>query len=98
MSTSMQHVAESFMSIETKTNNENPSLQAAIEFALRGYFDELDGHATGNLYQMVLGEVEQPLLKAVLDYTRGNQSKAADVLGINRGTLRKKLKEYGLNK
>ena len=51
----------------------------------------------GNLYEMVLGEVEQPLLKAVLDFTRGNQSKAADVLGINRGTLRKKLKEYGLH-
>ena len=95
MITTMQHTTESFMSIET--NNQNPSLQTAIEFALRGYFDELDGHATGNLYQMVLGEVEQPLLKAVLDYTRGNQSKAADVLGINRGTLRKKLKEYGLN-
>ena len=44
----------------------------------------------------MIGEVEQPLLKAVLEYTEGNQSRAADILGINRGTLRKKLKTYGL--
>jgi Fis family transcriptional regulator len=79
------------------TDNQKPTLQNAIEYALRDYFQELDGTAPGNLYDMVLGEVEQPLLRAVLDYTRGNQSKAADVLGINRGTLRKKLKEYGLH-
>ncbi|MBD3669538.1 MAG: DNA-binding transcriptional regulator Fis [Gammaproteobacteria bacterium] len=95
MSSSVEHTQESFMTIET--NNEKPTLQNAIEYALRDYFHELDGTTPGNLYEMVLGEVEQPLLKAVLDYTRGNQSKAADVLGINRGTLRKKLKEYGLH-
>ena len=44
----------------------------------------------------MIGEVEQPLQKAVLEYTEGNQSRAADILGINRGTLRKKLKTYGL--
>jgi len=46
---------------------------------------------------MVLREVEEPLLKAVLDYTSGNQLRAADILGINRGTLRKKLKQFGLS-
>lgn len=45
---------------------------------------------------MVLNEVEVPLLEAVLSYTGGNQTQAAEVLGINRGTLRKKLKEYNL--
>jgi Fis family transcriptional regulator len=46
---------------------------------------------------MVLSEMENPLLKVVLQYARGNQSKAAEILGINRSTLRKKLAKYGLN-
>jgi len=46
---------------------------------------------------MVISEVELPLLKAVMNYARGNQSKAAEVLGINRSTLRKKLEKYDLN-
>jgi Fis family transcriptional regulator len=48
------------------------------------------------LYDLVLREVEEPLLKAVLDYTEGNQVRAADILGINRGTLRKKLRLHGI--
>jgi Fis family transcriptional regulator, factor for inversion stimulation protein len=48
------------------------------------------------LYDLVLGEVERPLFKAVMDYTNGNQCQAAGILGINRGTLRKKLKTYSL--
>ena len=48
------------------------------------------------LYPMVLAEMEIPLLEKVLEYTRGNQTKAAELLGLNRGTLRKKLKQYGL--
>ncbi|MDP4870221.1 MAG: DNA-binding transcriptional regulator Fis, partial [Gammaproteobacteria bacterium] len=49
-----------------------------------------------DLYDLVLAEVEAPLLAAVMHQTRGNQSKAAIVLGLNRGTLRTKLKQYGL--
>lgn len=64
--------------------------------ALDSYFATLNGHKPGQLYDMVLREVEEPLFKAVLDYAEGNQSRAADILGINRGTLRKKLKTYGL--
>jgi len=44
-----------------------------------------------------LGEIEQPLLKTLLDYTRGNQSRASEILGINRSTLRKKLRHYKIN-
>ena len=51
----------------------------------------------GHLYDLVLREVEEPLFRAVLDYAEGNQSRAADILGINRGTLRKKLKNYGFS-
>jgi Fis family transcriptional regulator len=64
--------------------------------ALNGYFNRLNGHKPGDLYQLVLGEVERPLFEAVLDYTNGNQSEAAEILGINRGTLRKKLRTYNL--
>jgi Fis family transcriptional regulator len=49
------------------------------------------------LYDLVLGEVEEPLFKAVMDYTDGNQSQAAGILGINRGTLRKKLRTYSIH-
>jgi Fis family transcriptional regulator len=65
--------------------------------ALECYFTSLNGHKPGHLYEMVLREVEEPLFRAVLDYSDGNQSRAAEVLGINRGTLRKKLREYGLS-
>jgi Fis family transcriptional regulator len=64
--------------------------------ALDSYFATLNGHKPGQLYDLVIREVEEPLFKAVLDYAEGNQSRAADILGINRGTLRKKLKTYGL--
>ena len=63
---------------------------------LSSYFATLNGHKPGDLYQLVLGEVEKPLFRAVLTYTNGNQSEAAEILGINRGTLRKKLKDYKL--
>lgn len=71
-------------------------LSALTDEALKSYFATLNGHRPGDLYQLVIGEVEKPLLKAVLNYTRGNQSRAAEILGINRGTLRKKLKSYEL--
>jgi Fis family transcriptional regulator len=64
--------------------------------ALEAYFATLNGHKPSQLYDLVMREVEEPLFRAVLDYAEGNQSRAADILGINRGTLRKKLKEYGL--
>ena len=71
-------------------------LSALTDEALKSYFASLNGHKPGDLYQLVIGEVEKPLLKAVLNYTKGNQSRAAEILGINRGTLRKKLKSYEL--
>ncbi len=71
-------------------------LARMTESALKDYFKKLDGTAPGDLYDLVLSEVEPPLLKTVLHYTDGNQSRAAEILGINRGTLRKKLKNYSL--
>ena len=66
------------------------------EDALQTYFASLNGDRPGDLYDLVMGEVERPLFKAVMDYTDGNQSQAAGILGINRGTLRKKLKNYSI--
>ena len=71
-------------------------LRQCVRDALEHYFEALDGHECQGLFDLVMGEVEAPLLEAVLDHTDGNQSKAAQVLGINRGTLRKKLKQYNL--
>ncbi|GAB2728485.1 hypothetical protein GCM10027172_23430 [Halomonas garicola] len=71
-------------------------LRDAVEASMRRYFEHLDGGETSDLYAMVMAEVETPLLAAVLEYTHGNQTRAAQVLGLNRGTLRKKLKHYGL--
>ncbi|MEX0733149.1 MAG: DNA-binding transcriptional regulator Fis [Steroidobacteraceae bacterium] len=71
-------------------------LRDHTEQALCTYFDSLNGHRPGRLYDLVMREVELPLFQAVMDYADGNQSRAATILGINRGTLRKKLREYGL--
>jgi Fis family transcriptional regulator len=71
-------------------------LRSLTEQALDDYFTSLNGHAPGHLYDLVLREVEEPLFRAVLYYSEGNQSRAADILGINRGTLRKKLRVYGI--
>lgn len=81
---------------QQKTSARTVPLRALCAEALDSYFATLNGHKPGQLYELVMREVEEPLFKAVLDYAEGNQSRAADILGINRGTLRKKLKIYGL--
>lgn len=72
------------------------TLRDSVEKALQNYFDHLDGQPVVDIYDMVLSEVEAPLLETVMKYTRDNQTKASIVLGLNRGTLRKKLKQYGM--
>lgn len=75
---------------------QDPSLRDCVEKAVNNYFQNLDGQDVSDVYEMVLAEVEAPMLEVVMKYTRHNQTKAANVLGLNRGTLRKKLKQYGL--
>jgi Fis family transcriptional regulator len=72
-------------------------LRNHAERALSSYFANLNGHRPAHLYDLVLREIEEPLFRAVLDYASGNQSQAAVILGINRGTLRKKLRQLGLS-
>ncbi len=64
--------------------------------SLTMYFRDLDGHPPQKLHEMVLNEVERPLLQLVMEHTKGNQTKASELLGINRSTLRKKLTQYGI--
>ena len=71
-------------------------LRSHTERVLSDYFSNLNGHRPARLYNLVLREVEEPLLRAVLDYADGNQSQAAVILGITRTTLRKKLRTMGL--
>jgi Fis family transcriptional regulator len=72
------------------------SLRQSVTTAVRHYLDELDGQISRDVYQMVLAEIEAPLLEEIMAYTRNNQTKASIMLGLNRGTLRKKLKQYNL--
>lgn len=72
--------------------------KASVESCLQGYFQNLNGEKAAGLYKMVIEETESALIEAVLAYAENNQSKAADYLGITRGTLRKKIKQYGLDK
>ncbi|GGB18016.1 DNA-binding transcriptional regulator Fis [Agarivorans gilvus] len=81
----------------TSTEVKERPLRDSVEQALRNYFAQLNGEDVSELYELVLSEVEAPLLDVVMQYTRGNQTRASIMLGINRGTLRKKLKKYGMN-
>ena len=83
--------------IDHAVHSRNRLLSNFTEDALRSYFNSLNGHQPTDMYKLVLGEVEPSLFKTVMDYTDGNQSVAADILGINRATLRKKLKQYQLH-
>ena len=72
------------------------SLRQSVEQSLTQYFNELDGQQTSALYNLFMQQVEAPLFECVMQHTQDNQSKAAAILGLNRGTLRKKLKQYDL--
>ncbi|MBC7755991.1 MAG: Fis family transcriptional regulator [Bdellovibrio sp.] len=75
----------------------NGKLADAVKESLDDYFTHLDGQPPHAIYDMVLGCVEKPLLEYILNHVGGNQSKAAEILGLNRNTLRKKMAEYYLN-
>ncbi len=75
-----------------------PTLGESVRQAMQRYLSHLDGASTHDLYDMVLSEVERPMLEIIMQHLRGNQSKAAIILGISRGTLRKKLKAYDLDR
>ncbi|MFZ9709592.1 MAG: helix-turn-helix domain-containing protein [Steroidobacteraceae bacterium] len=85
------------MTKDTRTDAANDlPLRRHTERALKDYLAHLNGHAPSGLYDLVLREVEEPLVRVVLDHVDGNQTRAADILGITRATLRRKMRELGL--
>lgn len=69
-------------------------LALSVKSSVNQYFKDLDGEPPHAVYDMVLSCVEKPLLEYIMQHAAGNQSKAAEILGLNRNTLRKKLHQY----
>jgi Fis family transcriptional regulator len=78
----------------SQKSSETRPLSHYVADSLDGFFKALNGHAPKDLYGMILEQVEPPLLRATLKYCGGNQSRAASILGLNRATLRKKLRQH----
>jgi Fis family transcriptional regulator len=78
-------------------NSHQETLSEHVRNCVEDYFSHLNGHESSGLYQLVLNEVEKPLLETALKHSDFNQCKAAKILGLSRSTLRKKLEQYGLN-
>jgi two-component system nitrogen regulation response regulator GlnG len=87
---------EDFAFLERKTEDGDPS-DALPRLVVRRVRDALESGRTGDIYRSVLEQIERPLVEAVLEYTDGNQIRAASLLGINRNTLRKKIGELGIS-
>lgn len=76
-------------------SSKSVTLREAVRATVKEYFLRLDGATPQNFYELFMAEIESPLLEMVLQYSRNNQSLAAKMLSISRGTLRKKMKRYG---
>lgn len=75
-------------------SSEQPALRECVARAVRRYLNDMGDSDVEGVHALVMAEVEAPLLREVLNHCEGNQSRAAQVLGINRATLRKKLAQY----
>lgn len=84
---------------QTVLSDEHTSecLGSSVRRAMENYFTDLDGHEASNLYELFLAQVEKPMFEVVMRVTRGNITRAAEILGLNRGTLRNRLRKYGLD-
>lgn len=83
-------------SLDVDAHRTKEPLRECVRDAVDQYFSKLDGHDCTGLFELVMREVEAPLIESVLRHAGGNQTRAAEILGINRGTLRKKCRLYGL--
>ncbi len=82
--------------MNTSTRTLDPSLSETVHRTLQEYLDALGDQEPTNVYRHVLNAVEPAMLEVMMRYTHGNQSKAAQCMGINRATLRTKLKRHNL--
>jgi Fis family transcriptional regulator len=92
----LMHSAQTAVAALPQRERRKQPLRACVQSSLDRYFSDLDGHDAEGIYDMVIGQVEQAMLESIMQHTRSNQTRAAEVLGINRSTLRKKLKQHGL--
>ena len=84
------------MNVPTRRERRKQPIRRSVTSALELYLNDMSGHEVTDLYNVVLSEVEPAILDVVMKHVDGNQSEAAEMLGVSRGTLRKKLKLYGL--
>ena len=84
-------------SSELTEESNNECLSSNVRKAVENYFADLDGHDATNLYDLFISQVEKPMFEVVMQVSRGNITRAAQMLGLNRGTLRSRLKKYGLD-
>lgn len=82
--------------MNTSSRTLDASLSETVRRTLQEYLDNLGDQEASNVYRLVLDEVERPMMEIMMRYTHGNQSKAAQCMGINRATLRTKLKRHNL--
>ena len=78
------------------SGNDN-ELSSTVRKVMRQYFKDLDGENCTGIYDMVVAAVEKPMLEVVMFQAQGNQTRAAQMLGVNRNTLRKKLQQHGID-
>ena len=90
----MQHRKKYESKSEGSRENE---LSSTVRKVMRQYFKDLDGEKASGIYDMVVLAVEKPMLEVVMFQAQGNQTRAAELLGMNRNTLRKKLVQHGLD-
>jgi two-component system nitrogen regulation response regulator GlnG len=81
---------------QSPTVSQEASLEALVDMKLRSSMNGVEKLDKGDIYTVVLEQVERPLLRFILEKTRWNQVRTADILGINRNTLRKKISELGI--
>jgi Fis family transcriptional regulator len=84
------------MNVPTNRERRKQPIRRSVQSALELYLGDLNGHEVNDIYHVVMNEVEPAILDVIMNHVQGNQTHAAELLGINRGTLRKKLKQYGL--
>jgi Fis family transcriptional regulator len=84
------------MNVPVKRERRKQPIRRSVQSALELYLGDLNGHEVNDIYHVVMNEVEPAILDVIMNHVQGNQTHAAEMLGINRGTLRKKLKQYGL--
>ena len=84
----------SYREIENNKNKVHTFLEKWLDKSIKQYVGAMDEKNNGHLHELIIGGIEKPLVEIVLKETNGNQTQAANILGINRNTLRKKISEY----